>query len=95
MLTSQRVRVIKFEYQPLGPWDSYQLGDVVDDLDGLGYDCYFEADHRVVRLTGCWHEDFEFHVWSTVTCVVRGDPWRWVMEDYRIDPVAAPAEPQS
>lgn len=84
VLESRRVRVLKFEYHSLEPWPSVQLGDVVNDLDAMGYDCYFEADHHVVRLTGCWHPEFEFHLWSNVMCVLRSDPWRWVMEDHRV-----------
>jgi hypothetical protein len=48
----------------------------VQELDGFGYDCFFEGQSRLWRITGdCWDSLYEFHKWSNVMCLLRTDIW--------------------
>lgn len=65
-------RIVEFEYHLLREWSVTQLQDVVEWLDGFGYDCFFlQRGSTALRLTGCWHPSYEVHRWSNVLCVAR------------------------
>lgn len=73
MLSEHRIRVIEFEYHKLRLWKVTALADVVSDLETLGYDCFFMQKYSLIRLTGCFVSEYEFHDWANVLCVVRTD----------------------
>src|SRR5687767_13340583 len=76
-LERRLVRCLAFEYHEMGEWRSHQLEDVVRRLDSIGYDCFLQGTDQLWPLSGaCWHPGYEFHAWSNVLCVLRGDIWR-------------------
>lgn len=77
LFESRSLRAFIFEYHELPPWDQYKLGDLQQQLDGYGYECFIEGQSRLWPITGktCWHENYEFHRWSNVFCVRREDIW--------------------
>lgn len=89
-LSEGRVRLLEFEYHGINHWanssackfDScFELKDVVHALDKHGYVCYTEGSPTLVRLTQCWHPNYEMHDWANVACVKRTDAtWLAVME---------------
>ncbi len=90
VLQSNLVRLLIFEYHGMAEWQKKDLKDVVDSLDQVGYDCYFMMNTKrsLLRLTGCWVSAFEFHSWSNVACVWRGDiAWSTILQS-----VAFPSE---
>jgi hypothetical protein len=55
-------------------WADNKVEDVVNKLDGYGYDCFFlQKYNTVIRITGCWDPRYEFHEWSNVMCVLRNE----------------------
>jgi len=76
LLQKKAIRCLIFEYHRLSPWDSMRLETTVQELDVFGYDCFFEGQSRLWRITGdCWHSLYEFHKWSNVMCLLRTDIW--------------------
>eukprot|EP01036_Dinobryon_divergens_P034631 gene34631-44769_t len=60
-----------------------KLEETVRYLDVHGMDCFFEGAEHLWPISGsCWHENYEFHLWSNVMCVLREDPWRSVIQKY-------------
>ena len=47
----------------MGLWKTVTLQELVDALNSMGYDCYFEGTPTLTRLTGCWVNDYEFKQW--------------------------------
>lgn len=80
-LHSCLVRMIVFEYHSVCPWAESSLESVVQMLAALSYDCYFEGNARVWRLTDCWDPLWELRFWSNVLCLKRGDIWHQIIED--------------
>lgn len=75
-LMQNLVRVVMFEYHSLQPWPNYRLFDIVTEMDGYGYDCYFLGKQYFWRLSrNCWHAVYEFHEWANAICVRRDDIW--------------------
>jgi hypothetical protein len=88
LLQTRNIRVLIFEYHGFPPWNKLKLEDLKDELDGYGYDCYFQGIGRLWKITGknCWSNLYEFHNWSNVMCVRRDDVWyhslqRFVVQD--------------
>jgi hypothetical protein len=54
-------------------WKTRSLEDVVQTLNGYGYDCYLAQHHILLQLTGCWDAAYEFKDWSNVICVPRSN----------------------
>ncbi len=52
-------------------------------LDELEYDCYFQGQGRLFRLTGCFDAQWEIKTWSNVVCTRRRDPLLDVLESFR------------
>jgi hypothetical protein len=82
LLQSRNVRILIFEYHQSGVWRSYQLEDLKNQLFSYGYDCYYQGQGRLWKLTGkhCWSGKYEFHNWSNVMCVRREDIWYEVIQ---------------
>eukprot|EP00184_Porphyridium_aerugineum_P003936 CAMPEP_0184706698 /NCGR_PEP_ID=MMETSP0313-20130426/36893_1 /TAXON_ID=2792 /ORGANISM="Porphyridium aerugineum, Strain SAG 1380-2" /LENGTH=253 /DNA_ID=CAMNT_0027168257 /DNA_START=179 /DNA_END=940 /DNA_ORIENTATION=+ len=74
-LATKTVRVIEFEYHNIGRWVYARLEELLDLLDNLGFDCYWQnANGDLLRLTGCYDEimtEPDFKTWSNVFCVNR------------------------
>lgn len=81
-LSTRNVRCLIFEYHSFSPWDSIPLGPIIDSLDSYGYDCYFQGAGRLWKLSGCYTTDYEFHQWSNIMCIVRGDVWHGVIQPF-------------
>ena len=47
----------------MGLWKTVTLHELVEALDSMGYDCYFEGEPTLTRITGCWVDDYEFKLW--------------------------------
>ena len=90
---SRSVRIVEFEYHGINAWSKsgintasthgfkFTLKQVVRNMDRYGYDCYFEGQPTLTRLTRCWREDYEFRSWSNVVCVDRNDDvWYHVLD---------------
>lgn len=84
LLARRQVRVLIFEYHRFPPWGQYALAAVKDELAGLGFECYFQGQGRLWRITGegCWSPRFEFHEWSNVMCVQRQDLWHQTLQQF-------------
>lgn len=80
LLSRQQVRVLIFEYNGGYPWTNFRLQDIVNSLDSKGYDCYFQGQSRLWRLTDCWSHFYEFHLWSNVMCILRGDAYHFALQ---------------
>ncbi len=92
-LTLPWTRLVVFEYNNLGLWTKTTLRQTVGMMDTVhGFDCYFEWDRSLVRLTGgCWVRSCEFRQFANVLCVNRRDEsWALVMKSR-----AWPASPES
>jgi FkbM family methyltransferase len=66
---------VMFENHNIGHWETYQLKDLIDFLDGLSYTCFW-ATHKatLVQITNCWHEAYEtMKGWSNIACFNRQD----------------------
>ena len=74
-LAAHKIRVFEFEYHRFGPWGSMDLCVVVDLLDMLGYDCFWQGHfEQLWRLTGCWLPYYAARRnWSNVVCVNRAE----------------------
>eukprot|EP00607_Mallomonas_marina_P008161 CAMPEP_0182423450 /NCGR_PEP_ID=MMETSP1167-20130531/9466_1 /TAXON_ID=2988 /ORGANISM="Mallomonas Sp, Strain CCMP3275" /LENGTH=296 /DNA_ID=CAMNT_0024602457 /DNA_START=212 /DNA_END=1102 /DNA_ORIENTATION=- len=79
-LRAGMVRMMVFEYHRAGLWNSTSLEHVVTKLSQLQYDCYFEGQGQLWKLTGCWDAEFEIRRWSNVMCLRRGNIWHKVAE---------------
>ena len=72
LLARRGVRVLELEYHSLRSWGKTSLQAVAEDLEAVGYDCFFLQQHGdLVRITGCWAPEMEFRSWSNVLCVLR------------------------
>lgn len=80
ILSTGSVRMLVFEYHYNCPWANTTLGSVIENLSNLSYDCYFEGQKRVWKLTGCWDSLWEIRRWSNVLCLHRGDIWHHIIE---------------
>ena len=61
-LRSRRVKLIYFEYGMFPSWVSIRLESVVALLERSGYACYLGGEVAMVRLTGCWRDEWDlFH----------------------------------
>jgi FkbM family methyltransferase len=68
------VRYFEFEYHNIGRWSTSSLQDLVELLDQFRYDCYWALNTGdLVRLTGCWHDDYHQKRWSNVACISRNE----------------------
>jgi len=74
-LATKTVRVIEFEYHVVGRWKAARIEELLDYLDNLGFDCYWENNQgALLRMTGCYSEQMtvpEFKSWSNAICVNR------------------------
>lgn len=72
-LANKYVRVFEFEYNKIGPWKSMDLQLIVNLIDTMGYDCWWQGNHgELWRLTGCWLDlYYAKRTWSNVVCVDR------------------------
>eukprot|EP01036_Dinobryon_divergens_P034063 gene34063-44011_t len=67
LLKRHAIRCLVFEYHELFPWSEMKLEET--------------GAERLWPVSGsCWHENYEFHSWSNVMCVLREDPWRTVIQ---------------
>ena len=83
LLKQRAFRSISFEYHSIGLWPSLKLKDAVNLLAQYDYDCFFEGSGRLWRITSsCWDEQYEFHVWSNVLCMLRGDIWHETIDKF-------------
>lgn len=57
----------------IGLWKTVTLKELIEALDALGYDCYFEGTPTITRITGCWVDEYEFKNWCVCVCVVMYD----------------------
>jgi hypothetical protein len=82
LLKARSVRMLVFEYHYLEPWKNFKLEDTKNQLDSYGYDCYFQGQGRLWKITGegCWHSLYEFYFWSNVMCILREDIWWKVIQ---------------
>ena len=81
MLSHRLVRCVIFEYHFFGQWEFHKLEKVVQQFDKDGYDCFFQGQKRLWAISNsCWHPLFEFHGWSNVMCLRRGDVWLTAVE---------------
>jgi len=79
-LHSKSIRMLVFEYHMFCPWAETSLEEVVNTLADYNYDCYFEGNERVWKLTDCWDPLWEIRYWSNVLCLRRGDIWHQIIE---------------
>jgi len=76
LLKHHKVRALIFEYHGFLPWGQTKLSGVVKELATYNMECYFLGQNRMWPISGtCWHEQYEFHHWSNVMCILRTDPW--------------------
>ncbi|KAL3774742.1 hypothetical protein ACHAWO_012067 [Cyclotella atomus] len=67
-----RIEYLEFEYNWMGSWAKQHLRDLVDLLDDRGLTCYWPGyDGYIWRITGCWLDFYDIHMWSNVACVNR------------------------
>lgn len=69
-LTEGRATMLQFEYHHLRAWSHTSLKSVVQDLEILGYTCYFDGSPTLLRITNLWVDSLEFRDWSNVICVL-------------------------
>jgi hypothetical protein len=74
-LGAERIRVFEFEYHKYGPWGTMDLSLIVELVDLMGYDCYWQGHwEQLWRLTGCWHARYgTYRNWSNIVCVLRNE----------------------
>ena len=83
LFMQKTIRLVRFEYNMIPPWKHMQLKNIVFDLDVFGYECFFEGQERLWYISGsCWHDSWEFHMWSNVLCIKRNDNWLRIAEQY-------------
>jgi FkbM family methyltransferase len=72
-LALNKIRVFEFEYHKIGPWGKMDLSIIIDMLDVLNMDCFWQGNHdELWRLTGCFHQSFVTEKrWSNIVCVNR------------------------
>jgi hypothetical protein len=76
LLQKKAIRCLMFEYHEKTPWRDMLLQTTIQELDSFGYDCFFEGQSRLWRISReCWHSLYEFHHWSNVMCILRTDIW--------------------
>ena len=79
---STMVRYVEFEYHNIGAWLSVELKDVLEQLEKMGFVCYWLGKAKLWRITGCWHQDYAVRQWSNIGCVhVTNTEWYATMED--------------
>jgi len=68
------------------PWANTSLLGVVQHLDTLNLECFWEGRVRLMRLTGCFSEADEKKMtpipWSNVVCLRRGDVWHEALKRF-------------
>ena len=70
-----RVNYLEFEYNWLPPWKNTPLLGVIDDLDSIGFTCYWAGFNKTIwRITDCWLDHYKIHTWSNIACVNRNAP---------------------
>ena len=85
LLKYRAIRVVRFEYNCVGPWRNVELKIIIQEFDSFDYDCFFEGQERLWYISGkCWHDSWEFKQWSNVMCVNRNDPWIEVARKYLV-----------
>ena len=74
-LALRKIRVFEFEYHRFGPWGHMDLSVVVEMLDLLGYDCFWQGHfEQLWRLTGCYLAYYSARRnWSNIVCVSRAE----------------------
>ena len=72
-LRAQRPAIVQFRYGYSGAWGFTSLHDTVRQMHAYGYVCYLDGTPTMVRLTGCWHPDFEYKMWGQVVCARSAD----------------------
>lgn len=75
-LAARQVALLEFEYHGINHWAATPLRGIVEQLDGQGFECFLKSFSELgsyVRLTGCFHEHYEFHRWSNVVCSHRAE----------------------
>lgn len=67
------ISVFEFEYHKVGQWAWMHLSFIIDLLDELGFDCFWQGNSgELWRLTGCWHRTYHTNKeWSNVVCAHR------------------------
>ncbi len=50
----------------IGLWKTVTLKELIEALDALGYDCYYEGTPTLTRITGCWVDDYEIKNWCVL-----------------------------
>ena len=81
-----RTQYLEFEYNWVGSWGHQHLNDLVTLLDQRGFTCYWPGfDNNIWRITGCWLDFYDTHVWSNVACVNRNmDEVKSMAEDMEL-----------
>jgi FkbM family methyltransferase len=68
-LRAGRVAFLVFEYNDKWSASGDSIKPVSQWLQGLGYECYWITEQRLVPLSGrLWHDGYEFRAWSNVFC---------------------------
>jgi FkbM family methyltransferase len=71
---SHAIRFFEFEHNHVGRWAHSSLRDLIELVDSLEYDCYWDMDNgRLARLTGCWSDEYLQKGWSNVACISRNE----------------------
>ncbi|GKY90539.1 hypothetical protein MPSEU_000027600 [Mayamaea pseudoterrestris] len=66
------VLYLEFEYNWKGAWKQQTLSGVLRDLHAKDFVCYWAGTAgNLWRLTDCWLDYFDIHVWSNVACVKK------------------------
>jgi len=67
-----RTQYLEFEYHIYGSWAKLHVHDLVNLLDGKGFNCYWAGKKKLWRITNCELRKFDtWHGWSNVACVHR------------------------
>ncbi len=67
-----RTQYLEFEYHKYGSWAKLHVHDLVNLLDGKGFNCYWAGKKKLWRITNCELRKFDtWHDWSNVACVHR------------------------
>ena len=78
---ADKVGYVEFEYHRVGAWATTKLSSVIQDLDGLGFVCYWIGVGKLWRITGCFHPSYDVPHWSNIGCVKASHvEWYEVME---------------
>jgi Methyltransferase FkbM domain len=73
--TLKRSKYLEFEYHYVGAWETHALSTAITMLKDLNFVCYWAgAFGHLWRITDCWLDYFDRHVWSNVACVNIGLP---------------------